>query len=39
MHKLFPIKPDYVGISIATTPQDHIKVETNNGEIIGAVVI
>jgi pyrimidine operon attenuation protein / uracil phosphoribosyltransferase len=39
MHKLFPIKPDYVGLSVATTPQDHIKVETNNGEIIGAVVI
>jgi len=36
MHKLFPIKPDYVGISIATTQQDHIQVEVENGEVLGA---
>ena len=39
MHKLFPVKPDYVGLSVATTPEDHIKVETTNGNITGAVVI
>jgi pyrimidine operon attenuation protein / uracil phosphoribosyltransferase len=39
MHKLFPVKPDYVGLSVATTPQDHIKVETDKGEITGAVVL
>ncbi|MBR2647800.1 MAG: phosphoribosyltransferase [Sediminibacterium sp.] len=39
MHKLFPVKPDYVGLSVATTPEDHIKVETTNGNITGAVVV
>jgi pyrimidine operon attenuation protein/uracil phosphoribosyltransferase len=38
MHKLFPVKPDYVGLSVATTLQDHIQVEVMNGEIIGAYV-
>lgn len=38
MHKLYPIKPDYVGLSVATTLQDHIQVEVENGEIIGAYV-
>jgi len=38
MHKLFPVKPDYVGTSIATTQQDHIYVEVENGEITGAYV-
>lgn len=37
MHKLFPIKPDYVGLSVATTLQDQIKVIIENGEIIGAI--
>ena len=36
MHKTFPIKPDYVGISIATTLQEHIQVEVENGEVTGA---
>jgi pyrimidine operon attenuation protein/uracil phosphoribosyltransferase len=36
MHKLFPVKPDYVGLSIATTQEDHIYVEVENGEITGA---
>ena len=35
-HKAFPIKPDYVGISIATTLQDHIYVEVDQDKIIGA---
>lgn len=38
MHKQFPVKPDYVGASIATTLQDHIYVEVENGEVIGAYV-
>lgn len=36
MHKSFPVKMDYVGLSIATTLQDHIQVEVENGEVIGA---
>lgn len=36
MHKLFPIKPDYVGLSVATTAADNIKVIIEEGEIIGA---
>jgi pyrimidine operon attenuation protein/uracil phosphoribosyltransferase len=38
MHKLFPVKPDYVGSSVATTQQDHIYVEVENGEVTGAYV-
>lgn len=38
MHKQFPVKPDYVGSSIATTLQDHIYVEVENGEVTGAYV-
>jgi pyrimidine operon attenuation protein / uracil phosphoribosyltransferase len=38
MHKLFPIKPDYVGISVATTTQDYVHVEINGTEIEGAYV-
>jgi pyrimidine operon attenuation protein/uracil phosphoribosyltransferase len=36
MHKLFPIKPDYVGLSVATTTQDYIHVEVQDNEIVGA---
>jgi pyrimidine operon attenuation protein/uracil phosphoribosyltransferase len=36
MHKHFPIKIDYVGLSVATTLQEHIKVEVENGEVTGA---
>lgn len=35
-HKAFPIKPDYVGISIATTLQEHIYVEVDNEKVLGA---
>ncbi len=35
-HKLFAVQPDYVGLSIATTLQEHIIVETEGGEITGA---
>jgi pyrimidine operon attenuation protein/uracil phosphoribosyltransferase len=35
-HKLFPVQTDYVGLSIATTLQEHISVKTENAKIIGA---
>lgn len=35
-HKLFPVQTDYTGLSIATTLQEHISVETNEEEITGA---
>ncbi len=33
MHKLFPIKPDYVGLSVATTLSDFIQVEVKDDDI------
>lgn len=38
MHKLFPIKPDYVGLSVATTTHDYIHVEVSGNEVTGAYV-
>ena len=38
MHKLFPVNPDYVGLSVASTMQEHIQVEVENGEVLGAYV-
>lgn len=38
MHKLFPVNPDYVGLSVATTLQDHIQVEVENGVVVGAYI-
>lgn len=35
-HKIFPVHSDYVGISIATTMQEHIYVEVENEIIAGA---
>ncbi|RYY00484.1 MAG: phosphoribosyltransferase [Gammaproteobacteria bacterium] len=35
-HKLFPIQTDYTGLSIATTLQEHIAVETEGETIKGA---
>lgn len=35
-HKTFPVHPDYVGLSISTTLQEHICVEVNGEEIMGA---
>jgi len=35
-HKTFPISADYVGLSVATTLQEHIFVESANDEIMGA---
>ncbi len=39
MHKSFPVKIDYIGLSIATTLQDHIQVDVEDGEIAGAYII
>lgn len=38
MHKQFPVKPDYVGLSVATTLQDNIVVEVSDTELLGAYV-
>jgi pyrimidine operon attenuation protein / uracil phosphoribosyltransferase len=38
MHKLFPIKTDYVGYSIATASDDYIHVEEENGNISAVLV-
>lgn len=35
-HKLFPIQTDYAGLSVASTLQEHIAVETEAGELSGA---
>lgn len=35
-HKAFSIQPDYVGLSVATTIEEHIFVEVKNNEVIGA---
>ena len=35
-HTSFPVRPDYVGLSIATTIQEHIFVEVNGDSINGA---
>src|SRR4030095_1080279 len=35
-HTSFPVRPDYVGLSIATTLQEHIFVEVKGEEIEGA---
>ena len=38
MYKQFPIKPNYVGLSLATTLSDFVEVEIFNDEITGAYV-
>ncbi|MET0243089.1 MAG: phosphoribosyltransferase family protein [Flavitalea sp.] len=35
-HKSFPIQPDYVGLSLSTTFQEHIFVEVNGERVTGA---
>jgi len=35
-HKTFPVHTDYVGLSLATTLQEHIYVETEGAEVKGA---
>ena len=38
-HKKFPIHTDYVGISIASTLQDHIFVEVEGDEVTSAYLV
>ena len=35
-HKMYPVASDYVGISLATTLQEHIFVEVEEGRVKGA---
>jgi pyrimidine operon attenuation protein / uracil phosphoribosyltransferase len=35
-HKSFPVSVDYVGLSVSTTPDEHIYVDVENGEVMGA---
>jgi len=35
-HKTFPVKTDYVGISVATTLLEHIYVEVEGNIVTGA---
>ena len=35
-HKTFPIDVDYVGLSVSTTTDEHIVVEVEDGEVVGA---
>lgn len=35
-HNSFPVYPDYVGLSIATTLQEHIYVEVEGDRVLGA---
>ncbi len=35
-HKAFPVQPDYTGLSLATTLQDHIYVEVDGDLVRGA---
>jgi pyrimidine operon attenuation protein / uracil phosphoribosyltransferase len=35
-HKTFPVAVDYVGLSVSTALNEHIYVEVDKGEVIGA---
>jgi pyrimidine operon attenuation protein/uracil phosphoribosyltransferase len=35
-HNIFPVHADYVGLSVATTLQEHINVEVQGDQLIGA---
>lgn len=35
-HKAFPVQPDYVGLSLSTTLQEHIFVALEGGQVKGA---
>lgn len=35
-HNFFPVHSDYIGLSLATTLQEHIYVEVNGDKVIGA---
>ncbi len=38
-HKAFPVNTDYVGLSLATTVQDHIFVEVAGDVVTGAYIV
>jgi pyrimidine operon attenuation protein/uracil phosphoribosyltransferase len=38
-HKAFPVNTDYVGLSVATTLQEHIFVETEGEKVTGAYLM
>jgi pyrimidine operon attenuation protein/uracil phosphoribosyltransferase len=38
-HKVYPIKSDYVGVSLSTTLQEHIFVEVNGETVTGAYLV
>lgn len=38
-HNNFPVRPDYVGLTISTTLQEHIYVEVSDEEVLGAYLI
>jgi pyrimidine operon attenuation protein/uracil phosphoribosyltransferase len=38
-HKTFPVQADYVGLSVATTLEEHIFVEMQQGKITGAYLL
>ena len=38
MHKLFPVKPDYVGLSVATTLSDFIYVQVNGDDVAAEII-
>jgi len=35
-HKAFPVHPDYTGLSLSTTLQEHIYVEVDGDDVVGA---
>jgi pyrimidine operon attenuation protein/uracil phosphoribosyltransferase len=35
-HNSFPVRPDYVGLSVSTTLQEHIFVEVDKEKVLGA---
>jgi pyrimidine operon attenuation protein/uracil phosphoribosyltransferase len=35
-HNSFPVHPDYVGLTLATTLQEHIYVEVSEDKVLGA---
>jgi pyrimidine operon attenuation protein/uracil phosphoribosyltransferase len=35
-HKNFPLALDYIGLSYSTTQDEHINVEVENGQVLGA---
>jgi pyrimidine operon attenuation protein/uracil phosphoribosyltransferase len=38
-HKAFPVAVDYVGLSLSTTLEEHIFVEVNGEDVIGAYLV